>query len=60
MEYAASDVTEAGVFPSVLYGDVVKDAPPEVCVGLLGFKVKVVLGKGTWLSPGSWHKRETE
>jgi hypothetical protein len=60
MEWAAGDVTEAGVFPSVLYGDIVGDAPEKELVRFLGFKVEVVLGKGMWFSPGSWHKRGTE
>jgi hypothetical protein len=49
MEWAACDVTEAGVFPSMLYEDITNDAPGDS----LGLKSKLFLAKVHGLVQGA-------
>jgi hypothetical protein len=57
---AAVDVTEVGVFPSVLIGDVVEYTEFEEALLLTGVEVKQVLFEGTGFSPGSGHSLRGE
>jgi hypothetical protein len=51
----ALDAAEAGMFPSMLVGDIVEYTELEVDEGFTGVEVKLVVPERPWHSPGSRH-----
>jgi hypothetical protein len=54
----AVDAAEAVMFPSMLVGDIAKDAELEESALLTGVEVEEIFAEGSGFSPGSGHSLE--